>query len=84
MPFFTMGRSANWQFSFDPSPQLLLVLALPLVTAALAVGLLVQTGLAWWDGRYTLPTRLHNSLILVGGLAFIFFLNTWNLLGFRF
>ncbi len=77
------GRDV-WQFFFDPSPQLLLVLAIPLLATSLAAGMLIQTILAWRDRRNTVGVRLHNSLVLAGVLAFLFFLNTWNLLGYRF
>jgi hypothetical protein len=82
MPVATGGDI--WQFSFEPSLQLRLVLAIPLVTTLLAAGLLVETVVAWWKDRASLGTRLHNSFVLIAGAAFLYFLNTWNLLGWRF
>ena len=73
-----------WQFSFAPSLQLRLALVLPGITTLLAAALLAETMLAWRRGRYSLGTRLHNSLVLIAVAAFLYFLNTWNLLGWRF
>ncbi|HZD58245.1 MAG TPA: serine hydrolase [Anaerolineales bacterium] len=82
MPVATGGDL--WQFSFEPSIQLRLVLGIPVITALLAAGLLVETVAAWRQGRYDLTARLHNSLVLIAVVAFLYFLNTWNLLGWRF
>jgi CubicO group peptidase (beta-lactamase class C family) len=73
-----------WQFSFYPSFELRLVLAIPLLTSMLAVGLLFDTIHAWKSGKYRPLTRLFNSLTLAGVAAFTYFLHTWNLLGWRF
>jgi CubicO group peptidase (beta-lactamase class C family) len=73
-----------WQFSFDPSIPLRAVLAIPLLSAGLAVGELVRVSMAWAAGRGSRAVRLHDSLILAGASVFLFFLHTWNLLGWRF
>lgn len=82
MPVATGGDI--WQFSFEPSLQLRLVLAIPVITTLLAAGLLVETVVAWWKDRFSLAARLHNSLVLIAAAAFLYFLSTWNLLGWRF
>jgi len=38
---------------------------------------------AWLRRDMHLPLRVHYLLVVVGGISFVFFLNTWNLLGFR-
>lgn len=77
-------NGVGWVFFFDPSPQLLVVLTLPLIAALFTVALLVQTFLSWIKGRYTAGIRLHNTLILLGAIGFFYFLSTWNLLGYQF
>jgi hypothetical protein len=73
-----------WQFSMPPSAALRITLALPLITSGLAAAALADTMLAWIKGRYSILTRLINSLSLAGAAAFLYFLHTWNLLGWRF
>jgi CubicO group peptidase (beta-lactamase class C family) len=73
-----------WQFSFEPSFGLRFVLALPAVIALLAALLLIETSTAWWKGRHSRLTRLFHTFVLFGVAALLFFLNTWNLLGWRF
>jgi CubicO group peptidase (beta-lactamase class C family) len=60
------------------------LLVIPLLTAILTVGLVVFTVLAWRDDYWSALGRLHYSLIAVAALVFIWFVNYWNLLGFRF
>ena len=67
------------------------ILILPLFGSMLAVITLILTCAAWmgwgtprkrpyWD----LPGRVHYTLLAVTGVAFIWWLSAWNLLGFRF
>jgi hypothetical protein len=60
------------------------LLVIPLLTAILTVGSVVFTVLAWRDEYWSVLGRLHYSLIAVAALVFIWFVNYWNLLGFRF
>jgi CubicO group peptidase (beta-lactamase class C family) len=60
------------------------LLVIPLLTAILTVGLVVFTVLAWRDDYWSVLGRLHYSLIAVAALVFIWCVNYWNLLGFRF
>lgn len=83
MPVFASPDPA-WEFTFAPSPALWVLLAVPLLTSGLVGILLVTNLLGWWNRQRSTLTRVHNSLVLLGGMAFIFFLDTWNLLGFRF
>ncbi len=79
LPVATGGD--KWQFSLEPSLALQAVLAIPLVSGLLAAILLVKSLLDWRRGR---GIHLFNALVLVGMAAFLFFLQTWNLLGWRF
>ena len=38
----------------------------------------------WWKGLWGLTARLHYTLVALAALAFAWFLNYWNLLGFRY
>jgi len=81
-PVFT-GADPPWVFSFAPPTELLVLLALPLVGMVLTLGLAWQVLKSWMESRGGLFARIHNTLILLASLAFIFFLHTWNLLGYR-
>ena len=61
-----------------------LVLALPVLAAALTVAAGVYTVLAWKDGFWGLAGRVHYTLVTIAAVAFVWFLNYWNLLGWRF
>jgi CubicO group peptidase (beta-lactamase class C family) len=73
-----------WQFSLEPSLALRSLLAIPLATTLLALALLVKTLIDWRRSRSKPGALLVNALALAGMLAFVTFLNTWNLLGWRF
>jgi CubicO group peptidase (beta-lactamase class C family) len=55
----------------------------PLLTTAMALGLPVLAVRAWPEAWPTLG-RVHYALVTLASFAFVWFLNTWNLLGFRF
>ena len=67
----------------DP-PLLPFVLVLPLVAAVLTIAALGFTVLAWKNRYWGVAGRVHYTLVTVAALAFIWFLDYWNLLGFRF
>lgn len=74
-----------WQFSFEPSLALRAILALPVVTTGLSILLLADIIIAarWMEcaNRFTL---LFGAFTLAGVTAFLLFLDTWKLLGWRF
>jgi CubicO group peptidase (beta-lactamase class C family) len=51
------------------------------VLAALVAGMLVCTVIAWWRGYWRASARWHYTTVLMAGLAFVWFLREWNLLG---
>jgi CubicO group peptidase (beta-lactamase class C family) len=65
-------------------PLLKFGLALPLIAALLGLGVLFYTLKAWRKGYWTRCHRLHYTLVFAAALVFIWFLNFWNLLGWRF
>ena len=61
-----------------------LVLGLGVLAAVLTVGALVYTVLAWKDGYWGVIGRAYYTLVTLAAVAFVWFLNYWNLLGWRF
>jgi hypothetical protein len=61
-----------------------IVLGLGVLAAALTVGALVYTVLAWKDGYWGVVFRTYYTLVTVAAVAFVWFLNHWNLLGWRY
>jgi hypothetical protein len=61
-----------------------LVLGLGVLSAALTVGALVYTVLAWKNSYWGIAGRMYYTLVTVAAVAFVWLLNNWNLLGWRF
>lgn len=61
-----------------------LVLGLGVVSAGLTVGALVSLALAWKNRYWGGPFRTYATLVTVAAVAFVWFLNYWNLLGWRY
>jgi hypothetical protein len=60
-----------------------IVLGLGVLSAVLTVGALVYSVLAWKNSYWGIATRVHYTLVTVAAVAFVWFLNYWNLLGWR-
>ena len=76
---------------FDPPTELhgaqlivKIVLGVGVLSAVLTVGALIYSVLAWKNSYWGIATRVHYTLVTVAALAFVWFLNYWNLLGWRF
>src|SRR5918998_814454 len=61
-----------------------IVLGLGVLSAVLTVGALLYTVLAWKNSYWGIAARVHYTLVTVAAVAFVWFLNYWNLLGWRF
>ncbi|MGE5224138.1 MAG: serine hydrolase domain-containing protein, partial [Omnitrophica WOR_2 bacterium] len=61
-----------------------IVLGLGILSALLTVGALACTVLAWKNSYWRIITRLYYTLVAVAAVAFVWFLNYWNLLGWRY
>ena len=61
-----------------------IVLGVGVLSAVLTVGALLYSVLAWKRSYWGIATRVHYTLVTVAALAFVWFLNYWNLLGWRF
>lgn len=59
-------------------------LVIPTLMTVLTVGPVLFTGLAWRNGYWHLSERIHYMLVTLAAVAYIWFLNYWNLLGWRF
>jgi len=60
------------------------VLGLGVLSAALTVGALVYAVKAWKEGYWGIVFRSYYTLVTVAAVAFVWFLNQWNLLGWRY
>jgi len=61
-----------------------IVLGLGILSAVLTVGALVYTALAWKNSYWGIAARAYYTLVTSAAVAFVWFLNYWNLLGWRF
>ena len=61
-----------------------IVLGLGVLSALLTVGALVYAVLAWKKGYWGVAFRAYYTLVTVAAVAFVWFLNFWNLLGWQF
>jgi CubicO group peptidase (beta-lactamase class C family) len=61
-----------------------IVLGVSVLSAVLTVGALVYTVLAWKDHYWSIAFRLYYTLVTIAAVAFVWFLNYWNLLGWRY
>jgi CubicO group peptidase (beta-lactamase class C family) len=61
-----------------------IVLGVGVLSAALTAGALVYAVLVWKNGYWGVAFRGYYTLVTVAAVAFIWFLNYWNLLGWRY
>src|SRR5215217_1198754 len=61
-----------------------IVLGVGVLGAVLTVGALIYSALAWKKSYWSIAARVHYTLVTVAAVAFVWFLNYWNLLGWRF
>jgi len=60
------------------------VMGLGVLSTLLTVGALICTVLAWKNGYWSTAFRIYYTLVVVAAIAFVWFLNQWNLLGWRY
>ena len=70
--------------SFGVSMIYKIVLGLGVLSAVLTIGALVYMVLAWKNSYWGIATRVYYTLVTVAAVAFVWFLNFWNLLGWRY
>jgi len=83
--FFVIGNML-WgeQLVFGIPTAYKIVLGLGVLSALLTPGALVCTMLAWKERYWDVASRLYYTLVTVAAVAFIWFLNFWNLLGWQY
>ena len=59
-------------------------LGLGVLSALLTVAALVYAVLAWKDRYWGVAYRVYYTLVTVAAVAFVWFLNQWNLLGWQY
>jgi hypothetical protein len=59
------------------------VLVLPPISVVLLLGSIYYLVQAWREKHWSGCARVHYSLVVVAGLGFVWFLNLWNLIGFK-
>jgi hypothetical protein len=74
----------NWKPMFGVSTPFQIVLGLGVLSAVLTAGALVYTVLAWKNSYLSSAGRVYYTLVAVAAVAFVWFLDFWNLLGWRF
>ena len=68
----------------DPPWIMKIALGLGVLAAVLTIGAVVYTVLAWKNRYWGITSRLYYTLGTVAAVAFVWFLNYWNLLGWRY
>lgn len=81
---FTILMSDLNNLIYGVHPTMKALMVIPLLTTALAVGLVLFTVLAWKNRYWGVVGHVYYTLVTLAALAFVWFLNYWNLLGFRF
>jgi CubicO group peptidase (beta-lactamase class C family) len=82
-----MFGTFSWSFLselLDVSLTLKIVMVLGVLSAVLTVGALVYTVLAWKNSYWGIVARTYYTLVTIAAVAFVWFLNYWNLLGWRY
>lgn len=79
-----MSLGDTTPFFFGVPLFFVIVLSIGLVASVLGVASVAFVVLAWKQSYWSLTGRLHYTSMTLASLAFIWFLNNWNLLGFRF
>jgi CubicO group peptidase (beta-lactamase class C family) len=82
---FALGMPAIMQnVLLEPPLITKIALGLGVLAAVLTVGALVYTALAWKNSYWGSAGRLYYTLVTIAAVAFVWFLNYWNLLGWRY
>ena len=68
----------------DPPLLIKTALGLGVLSVVLTVGALIYAVLAWKDKYWGVVFRAYYSVVTIAAVAFVWFLNYWNLLGWRY
>jgi len=70
--------------SIPVPPALTLLLVMPVIAAALTLFIIPLNVLAWVKKYWTFQNRIHYTLVTAAFVAFMWWLDFYNLLGWRF
>lgn len=73
-----------WEFFFGMPAVVIALLYLPIFSAGMTTCLPIVGLITWQDKSWSVAERLHYLLTILASGIFIFLLNYWNFLGFRF
>ncbi len=76
-------NSAHISFGWALPTGLRELLAVPMITAALSIALVVLTALMWLKKKGGKLDRIFACAVCVAAVAFVYFIQYWNLLGFK-
>jgi len=82
--FLLLLTTAYNDIAYGVPPVLLIVLTLPILAVLFTIGAISFTVLAWIRRFWSLPSRIHYIFVTIALVAFLWFLNYWNLLGYKF
>ena len=79
-----MALPTRPQNDFGVHPYYVAMLSIPLLAIPLTGAMIFFTVMAWRRHYWALRGRVHYTLCTVAAVAYIPFLNYWNLLGYQF
>ena len=71
-------------FIFGIPAQIKILLAFPLIAAVLTLFGIIFLAIVWIKKYWNWCARLHYTLVVLSSIATLWFLNYWNLLGYKF
>ena len=87
MVILTLSRvsrpSVATEFQTGLPKSLTAIMAVATLVAALSLATPVFAALAWIKHYWSLSARMYFSLLAMACLAYVWFCNFWNLIGFR-
>ncbi len=85
MVAFQLGQNqVTYNVLLAPPLFFQILLGLGVLSAVLTAGALLFIVLAWMNRYWGTTARVYYTLVTVAAVAFVWFLNYWNLLGWRF
>jgi len=81
--FLATHANAMQQMIYGYPSGIKTVLILPLIALVFLIASIIFTFLAWVKKYWSGCARVHYTLIVLAGIGFAWFLNLWNLIGFK-
>ena len=77
------SASLTSEIIYSTPASLIALLTIPPFTAILTLACTAFCGWAWKNGYWSLKGRIHYTSVVLALLTFIWWLNNWNLLGYK-